>query len=283
VKGKFFSRSRRRSAPKDESRWQVMRRQIVILLALVAAVAAGYGVWLWGEDNGWGDPQKAFTNKMARAQQAVVERRLYDAIGLYQKVIQKYAKNKDVDYAYTQLASAYSETGQLDLAARTYDDLLKRNVATDLQGFTQLQVAEIYAQKGEVSRAEEYYQQVIDQHPNSDWASQALLGMARMHQNLRDYKKALPIYAQVIKKYPRGFLAAEAQAAIGECYEIQRDYKKALQAYQKVLDDYPSAVWDQAKQKIDALKERQKAEARDKKSKKLAAAKTKAAEKDADE
>jgi TolA-binding protein len=77
-----------------------------------------------------------------------------------------------------------------------------------------------------------------------------------LYQEQRDFKKAMGFFRQVIKEFPKGFLAAEAQGALGECLEAQGKTREALKAYQVVLDDYPSAVWDQAKQRIDALKSR---------------------------
>ena len=55
---------------------------------------------------------------------------------------------------------------------------------------------------------------------------------------------------------PAGFLAAEAQSSIGACLEAQGKDKDAMRAYQVVLDKYPSAVWDQAKARIDYLKQK---------------------------
>jgi TolA-binding protein len=72
----------------------------------------------------------------------------------------------------------------------------------------------------------------------------------------KDYARAMKSFGALIKEMPAGFLAAEAQSSIGECLEAQEKFKEAIRAYQVVLDKYPSAVWDQAKSRIELLKKR---------------------------
>jgi tetratricopeptide (TPR) repeat protein len=241
----------------DESS-AIIRRQLFILLAIALSVAAAWALWQWGEDRGWGNPDRAIRHKMEKAQQALVERRLEDTIQQYAQVISRYPSNPLVVQARMGLASAYEESGRLPEAVEAYQALLTGIEAdkskSDLRAFTQLQIAKLHAQEGNQDQALPEFEAVRKNYPGSDWAGEALEGQGKAWQARRDYKRAMASYRQLIHDFPKGFLAAGAQSAIGECYEAQEQFSKALKAYQTVLDAYPSAVWDDAKQRIEALR-----------------------------
>jgi TolA-binding protein len=113
----------------------------------------------------------------------------------------------------------------------------------------------------------ELFERVRKEHPKTDWSGEALTGIAQVYQAQKDYLRARKTFQQVIAEMPGGFLAAEAQASIGSCLEAEEKVKEAVNAYQVVLDKYPSAVWDQAKARIEVLKKQLEDKKRAKKSK----------------
>ena len=249
------SKSGRGAEPSDA---QIIRRQLVIVAAVLAILGALYGAWLWGEDSGWGNAERAVKTKLDKANAAFVARDLDGAIAIYARVADKYPKHPLVSQALTQLATAYEEKGQLDKAAATYQRLLAElgPEKSDLRAYTMLQIGKLLRQQGSFDAAIAQFEAVRKYKPGSDWAGEALSETGKAWQDQKNYPQAMQAYRALIKEMPAGFLAAEAQSAIGECYEAQDKIKDAVKAYQVVLDKYPSAVWDQAKARIDALKKR---------------------------
>jgi tetratricopeptide (TPR) repeat protein len=238
---------------------QIIRRQIFVILGVAGVLGGLYGMWMWGEDSGWGNPERAVKMKMEKANQAFINRDLDKAVKIYENVVEKYPKNSQVSQALTQLGAAYEEKGDIPKAVQSYNRLLQGlegQPKKDLRAYTLLQVGKLNRQQGDLQGALKIFAQVRTDHPGTDWAGEALSETGKAWQEQRDYAKATATYKQLIKEMPAGFLAAEAQSSIGACLEAQGKDKDAIRAYQVVLDKYPSAVWDQAKARIDYLKQK---------------------------
>jgi tetratricopeptide (TPR) repeat protein len=250
----------KKEKPATLSDAEVIRRQIFVILAILAVLGGLYGIYWWGEDTGWGNPQRAISMKMAKANQAFINRDLETAISIYERIIRKYPKDDpQVNQALTQLGSAYEEQGDIPKALDAYKRLLSDLEGLpkkDLRAYTLLQVGKLTRQQGDLQGALKTFEMVRTDHPGTDWAGEALSEIGKAWQDEHDYKKATAAYKELIKEMPAGFLAAEAQADIGACLEAQGKDKEAVKAYQVVLDKYPSAVWDQAKARIDYLKKK---------------------------
>lgn len=248
----------RPAAVEDSS--AVIRRQLIILGLLFALGLVGYAVYRWGTDIGWGNPDRAVKNKMDFAQQALVERRLPDTIRLYSQVIERYPNHPTATQAQMGLASAYEDSSQPGKAVEIYQQLLaklaKDPAKSDLRAFTLLQIAKLHAVQGDHEQALKEFAQVRAGYPGSDWAGEALEGTGKSYQARKEYDRAIESYRLLIKEFSKGFLAAAAQSAIGECYEAQEKFSLAFKAYQAVLDGYPSAVWDDARAKMESLQKK---------------------------
>jgi tetratricopeptide (TPR) repeat protein len=249
-------------APKDTpltpgTEQDILRRQLLILVIIVAIAGLAWGIYSFGQDRGWGNPDRAVRTKLDQAQQAFVERRLDKAVSIYKTILERYPNHELATQALTSLATAYEEAGRLDDAIAAYRQLLARlggeGSKADLRAFTSLQVAKLQEEEHDYAQALSGYQAVSRDFPGTDWAGEALQGLGKVYQDQGQFPQAISAYGQVIKALPKGFLAAEAQGSIGECYEALSQTAKAMQAYQKVIDDYPQAVWDQAQARLDAL------------------------------
>jgi TolA-binding protein len=235
-----------------------IRRQLVWIGALVAVVLAGFGVKQWGEDSGWGNPDRAVRNKFAKGEAAFVAGRFDVAAGQYQSVVKRYPNHPQANQALTQLASAYQGLNRLDDALATLQQLVARLEAagdrSDLHAYTLLQVGKMQKERQDYPAALAALERVRVEHPKTDWSGEALNSQAQVYQAQKRYDLARQSFQALVKELPGGFLAAEAQAGIGECWEAEGQPKKAMQAYQVVLDKYPSAVWETAKAHIEQLK-----------------------------
>jgi len=61
-----------KSANQSVSDAAIIRRQLLWTLAIVVVAGLGYGVWWWGQDTGWGNPDRAVATKMDQGEKAFV-------------------------------------------------------------------------------------------------------------------------------------------------------------------------------------------------------------------
>jgi tetratricopeptide (TPR) repeat protein len=235
-----------------------IRRQLTWMAGLVGLAVAVFLIVRWGQDSGWGNPDRAVKARFAKGEAAFVSGRFDVAAVQYEAVVKRYPKHPQVNQALTQLASAYQGLGHLDEALDALRQLVANleaaNDRSDLHAYTLLQIGKLQKDRMDYPAALGALERVRAEHPKTDWSGEALNTIAQVHQSQKRYEEARKAFGQLIKELPGGFLAAEAQAGIGECFEAEGQLKKALQSYQVVLDKYPSAVWETAKARIDALK-----------------------------
>jgi TolA-binding protein len=236
----------------------VVRKQLLWIVGILAAVCLLSAGVYWGRETGWGDPAKAVARKMAQGEAAFVAGDLDGAVRFYQTVVKRYPNDPQATQAMTQAATALQQLGRLTDALGVLNDLDKRLAGSgehgDLKAYTLLQVAKVKKDMGDLDGSAAAYQRVRTEHPKTDWAGEAQTGIGSVLQAQKKYKEARAAYQVLVKELPGGFLAAEAQTAIGECFEAEGDFKSARKAYQTVIDKYPQAVWDSAKARLDALK-----------------------------
>lgn len=236
----------------------VIRRQLFWIAAVLAVGCLLWGVIWWGEDTGWGDPQRAVSARMDLGEKDLVSGRMDDAVLQYRSVLDRYPQDPRASQAMTQLAAVLQQLGReqeaLVVLQQLYASLSGVAGKADLQAYTLLQIGDVKKALGDYSGALQAYSDVRTQHPKTDWAGEAQSGTGDVLQAEGKYQDARDAYRVLVKELPGGFLAAEAQTSIGQCYELEKKPRAALKAYEVVLDQYPSAVWDTAKARVDALK-----------------------------
>lgn len=246
----------RNASAANEAR--IIRTQLLWILAVLVFIGLGWAGWWWGQDTGWGNPERAVAGKMARGEKAFIAGRLEEAADLYQSVVDRYPKSGQLPQALTQLATVYQQLGRLKDALDVLNRLIVaidgQSDKADLHAYTLLQVGKVRKDMGDYPGALDAYQTVRTRHPKTDWSGEAQSGIGEVMEAQGKYKDARQAYEVLVKEMPGGFLAAEAQTSIGSCYEQEKNPKAALKAYQTVLDKYPSVVWDTAKARVDALK-----------------------------
>jgi cellulose synthase operon protein C len=236
----------------------IIRRQLLWILAVLAAGALVWGLVWWGQDTGWGNPARAVTDRMDLGERDLVSGRMEDAAAQYQSVVDRYPQDPRASQAMTQLAAVLQQLGReqqaLTVLQQLYASLSGIPGKADLQAYTLLQIGDTKKALGDYPGALQAYSDVRTQHPKTDWAGEAQSGTGDVLQAEGKYQDARDAYRVLVQEMPGGFLAAEAQTSIGQCYELEKNPRAALRAYQVVLRKYPSAVWDTAKARVDALK-----------------------------
>lgn len=243
---------------RSEEEQRSIRKQVTWIVGIFATVLVVFLVFRWGQDSGWGNPDRAVKARFAKGEHAFVEGNFNLAAEQYAAVVKRYPEHPQANQALTQLASAYQGAGKLDLAQDALQQLVARlekaNDHSDLHAYTLLQLGKLQKERMDEAGALKTLERVRVEHPKTDWSGEALNTIAQVHQSAKHYDLARQSFGMLIKELPGGFLAAEAQSGIGECYEAEGQTRAAIKAYQVVLDKYPSAVWETAKTRIETLK-----------------------------
>ncbi len=246
-----------RNSGERESDAAIIRRQLLWLAIVLGGLGLSWFAYQWGEDRGWGNADRAVTRHLKMGDDGMLNNRMADAASHYQSVVERWPSHEKATQAMTQLAQAQQNMGQLDAAMGTFGALLQRlegqEAKKDLRAYTLLQMGKLDRERGNFDAARTVYERVRKEHPRTDWSGEALSGIGQAWQAEKQYDKARDAFKRLILEAPRGFLAADAQASIGACYEAQEKPSEALKAYKAVIANYPSAVWDQAKARIEAL------------------------------
>ena len=243
---------------RSEEDQRSIRKQVLWIVGIFGVLLALFLVFKWGQDSGWGDPDRAVKARFAQGEHAFVEGHFDEAAEQYAAVVKRFPTHPQANQALTQLASAYQGAGKLDQAQDALKLLVQRleaaNDHSDLHAYTLLQLGKLQKERLDEAGALKTLERVRVEHPKTDWSGEALNTIAQVHQGAKHYDLARQSFGQLIKELPGGFLAAEAQSGIGECYEAEGQTRAAIKAYQVVLDKYPSAVWETAKTRIETLK-----------------------------
>ncbi len=237
---------------------KIIRRQLLWIAAVIVVAAAVWGVCWWGQETGWGNPDRAVANLMDLGEKDFVSGHMEDAVAEYRAVVQRYPGHPRAVQAMTQLASVLQQLGRyqdaLQVLQKLYASLQAHQGRADLKAYTLLQIGDVRRSLGDYAGALDAYTTVRRTQPKTDWAGEAQSGIGAVYQAQGLYARARSAYGALIREIPGGFLAAEAQTSIGQCYEAQKRYRDALRAYEVVLRKYPPAVWDTAQSRVDALK-----------------------------
>lgn len=153
--------------------------------------------------------------------------------------------------ALYDLGVAQINLHQYDAAIASFNDLLTRFPASDLQDDAQYMVAWASYLKGDYARAATAFDEMLRRHPSSPLVPQAILYKANAFFKQGRYNDAITEYTRVRDTYPsaeiregdrRILIRERAQYQIGESYYNLRDYKRAIEAYQQLQSLYPTSL-----------------------------------------
>ncbi len=121
-----------------------------------------------------------------------------EAIELYKGLLKKYPLFERNDQVFYQLSRAYEETGQIDIAMKTLEQLIKNYPRSRHNDEAQFRRAEYFFIRKKYLDAEESYQAVIDQGEASEFYELAMYkqGWAYFKQDM--YEEALQDYIRML-------------------------------------------------------------------------------------
>lgn len=145
------------------------------------------------------------------------------------------------------LAWSQYKAGQLEKAAETFGQVLKRKPGAALGAEAALVRGRILQQLNQADAALAMYATVIDQYPKSSQMPDALWGAARLHNSLKQYKQAAALYERLLKEHPQ---FSEADAALYKwawAVADQGQQEQATALFERLRKEYPrSATWPDA-------------------------------------
>lgn len=152
--------------------------------------------------------------------------------------------------ALYDLGIAQMNLHQYDASIASFNDLLTRFSASDLQDDARYMIAWASYLKGDYARAVSAFDEMLRRHPSSSLVPPAILYKANALFKQGRYNEAITEYMRVRDTYPAAEIREgdrqipireRAQYQIGESYYNLRDYKRAIEAYQQLQALYPTS------------------------------------------
>lgn len=145
------------------------------------------------------------------------------------------------------LAWSQYKAGQLEKAAETFGQVLKRKPGAALAAEAALVRGRILQQLNQADAALAMYTTVIDRYPKSPQMPDALWGAARLHNSLKQYKQATALYERLLKEFPQFSEADSALYKWAWALADQGQQEQATALFQRLRKEFPrSALWPDA-------------------------------------
>jgi TolA-binding protein len=140
-------------------------------------------------------------------------------------------------------------------AMQAYQQLKDLDPKSVIAAWAALKIAECQLGDNRIEDAIQTYSGVTQEYPGTDWYAEARMGLGVAYEKKKDYDAALEHYQYIVQHYGGGFLAAEALVNMGQCFLQKGNEAKAKLLYEQVVAEYPEAMSDDAKNRLEALKQ----------------------------
>lgn len=159
----------------------------------------------------------------------------------------------EIDRRYKSALEEYKR-GDLDNAARHYQDFIMQHPRTSLTDDALYFLGDIYFQKGEYSVAAIQFGRLLNYFPSSPHSQEAQWSMANCYYNMGEYKNALKFARQLLTAVEdRPLWRGQLLIFLGDCYAALDDPMAALSWYARARREVPPAVREEVRDKILAL------------------------------
>ncbi len=191
------------------------------------------------------------------AQSAFKQEDFVSAEKWYSRIIQEFPDStRYVQKAETMIASAkfklaeqLKSKGQLDYAAKAFENIAASTRNDGIAERALLEAALQYEKAGEKTKAIILYENLLDRFPKSNKVDEALFKAAVLSEELPDYNRAAENYLRLVELRPTSIYAPKALYNAAVCYENLQDYDRAAQVYERYVATYR----DDPNRHIDAL------------------------------
>ena len=164
-----------------------------------------------------------------------------EAISPLLAYLDSFPGGQDVAKCRCDLAICYSQTGQLEAAAQTYQQYLRQHPDHALlMPLTHFLAEAAYAQ-GDTVFANTLFAQLAKDGNPSEYVEKGLSGLAWGQLQNGEAGDAAKKFEQIFESNPRGPLAAGSVLTRAKVLESEGDFDAALAAYQLVIDRYETA------------------------------------------
>ena len=142
--------------------------------------------------------------------------------------------------SYNALARMYQQTGQLELAARQYQNYARVNPNDQKAINAYFNAAVLWEGLGEQQEAIKSYQAYMDQSKKGD-RTEVLFNLADMHFKRNQLSRALDFYTKYLDNPRSRARAIESTFMIGQIYKKQGKASLATKQYEKVVAMYKNS------------------------------------------
>lgn len=163
------------------------------------------------------------------------------AVTSLQASVKAKAQWKLADDARLVLAFAYQQTGKLDQARRTAQEVLAEFPNSRLLDMAHYRLGECCRLDGDFNAAVKQYQQIIDQWPKTTLMRQTLYGLGWAKLGLEDHAGAEQAFSKLIQQHPEDKLVPRARYGRGTVRRQLKKYAPAVEDLEAFLAGDPAA------------------------------------------
>ncbi len=158
-----------------------------------------------------------------------------ESISDYRRYLKLDPNGEQAPRARSELTIALAKTGNWDLAARAFDNMLETDEGQNQVVTTAQYISEHAYQADQKEFAMKCYEVMARSGNPKTMIAQGLSGMAWVEMESDNKNQALAVFQRIINEHPDTKFAAEAAMARAKFLDKSRDYKQATEMYDMVV------------------------------------------------
>ena len=163
------------------------------------------------------------------------------AADMYGRVVQNHPTFLSIDKAVFGLASCQEKTGNVEEAAKWYQEIVVKYPYSSFFQTAQHRMKKLAPGTQSAKGAIEAQQGVVEGARTETQAAKATLDLAAMHASQGDYKKAIEEYRKIANDPSNPELARQAYTRMASLMdEKEKDYKGAAEALEEMVNKFPN-------------------------------------------
>ncbi|MFH2071003.1 MAG: tetratricopeptide repeat protein [Elusimicrobiota bacterium] len=166
---------------------------------------------------------------------------IFGALGIF--FVARYTEAKKQAWGKISFAQGYVSQNMTDQAIQLLDDVINKYSNADVSQYARLLKADVSFNTGNYNLAASIYQQILEKDSPKTIVPFAYSGAGLSKENLGDYPGALLVYQQFIEKFPEHYLAPRIYDSIARVYILMGRNDEAQKTFEKIVTYYPGTYW----------------------------------------
>lgn len=130
-----------------------------------------------------------------------------------------------------------------DGALGLFDDVINNYARTPASAYALLSKGDVLYQKGDYAGSIASYKLCLEKNPPRILLPLLLISMGTAQEDAADYASAIESYKRFTSEFPDHYLAPKAYESLGRAYEASLNADAAKGVYEKIITLFPGTPW----------------------------------------